>query len=32
MAAILVVVGLVGKRPIAAAPEKGEEARIGAIS
>jgi uncharacterized oligopeptide transporter (OPT) family protein len=32
LAAVLVVVGLIGRRPIAAAPEKGEEARIGEIS
>ena len=32
MAAILLLVGLIGKRPIAEAPEKGEEARIGEIA
>ena len=32
LAAILLVVGLAGKRPIAAAPGKGEEARIGEIT
>ena len=32
MAAILLVVGLAGKRPVTDAPEKGEEARIGEIT
>ena len=32
MAAILLVVGLAGKRPVADTPEKGEEARIGEIT
>jgi uncharacterized oligopeptide transporter (OPT) family protein len=32
MAAILLMVGLLGKRPIAGTPEKGEEARIGEIA
>jgi hypothetical protein len=31
MTVVLMVVGLIGKRPVAEAPQKGEEARLGEI-